>query len=695
MPRRTLFGLLAAILPLLLTGPAHAQFAMDAGKVEVSATAWWADTQPPADAPAVAIVAVTMDHGELLHSWPAAELDALPPELASFAIPTEIALVSGQGGVVASVGPQWPKVKTAPVPDPQGGAEPMDAPVFSGEATTYIAVLLERDRVQDARTLTVRVSYQACDDQVCYPPQDLRVPADLPPLGAGGPPADVPAEALASLLDEANAAAVLIASEGAPADPADPADPAGQPDQADQSDPADQAAPPAVDTRNKFLGFIPVPSPESAGGIIGIALLGLVGGFVLNLTPCVLPVIPIKVMTISQHAGSPGRSLVLGLWMALGVVAFWVGIGVPAAAAGTAVGAIFGYWWFTLAVGLVIAGMSVGLMGVFSVNLPQSVYKVNPKADTPWGSFVFGVMTAVLGLPCFGLVAGALLAGSAAIPPAVTMAIFASLGVGMALPYLVLAIKPKWVDVLPRTGPASELVKQVMGLLLLGAGAYFIASGLQALNKDMPWIGGQMHWWAAAVFVAVAALWLLVRTIQITPSLGRRAAFGALSVVLGGGALLFALDTTREARLAYQERERAMAEAAAGADPGAIITSTWLDYTPGLLERARGEGYVVVVDFTADWCINCKALERTVLAVEPVRSRLAADDVVMIKADLTSGGQPGWELMRELGQKAPPVLAVYGPGIGGDTPWMANAYNDNVVMNAIASAKGQGVAQAD
>jgi thiol:disulfide interchange protein len=110
--------------------------------------------------------------------------------------------------------------------------------------------------------------------------------------------------------------------------------------------------------------------------------------------------------------------------------------------------------------------MGIGIMGLFTIQLPAAVYAVNPKAETAWGSFLFGVMTAVLGLPCFGFVAGALLAGAATLPASTVMLVFASIGVGMAAPYLVLSAKPSLLRHLPRTGPASELVKQVMGLLL-------------------------------------------------------------------------------------------------------------------------------------------------------------------------------------------------------------------------------------
>ncbi|MEO1009363.1 MAG: thioredoxin family protein [Planctomycetota bacterium] len=674
-----LYGV-AALLALASPSTAWAQGGTEVG---VSAEAWYAQRQA-SDGPAIAIVAVTLDHGPALHSWPSAEQDVLPADLASFAIRTEIALPSGQDGVLGAGRIQWPSPKLAAVPDPAGGTQPYEAPVYAGRAVAFVPVLLDRAATNRELSIEVATMLQACDEAYCYPPQDVAVSVSLPAWNQSAP-----SPAIADGLDAATLdAAIALAVGGLDAapQPEDEASVADAPPADGEADAAaDPAAPAEVDTRNKFLGVIAVPPPDSVAGVAFIAVLAALGGLVLNLTPCVLPVIPIKVMTLSQHAGTPGKSLVLGLWMALGVVAFWLGIGIPAAVLGTAVGAIFGYWWFTLGVGLIIAVMSIGLMGLFTIQLPQTVYKVNPKVDSPWGSFVFGVMTGVLGLPCFGFVAGALFASSAQIPALVMLVIFAAIGVGMALPYLVLSLNPKWVDVLPRTGPASELVKQVMGLLLLGAAAYFVGTGILALTKDMPWIGGQLQWWAAAVFIAAAGVWLMFKTFQITPKSAPRAAFSLVAIVLGGTAIVFAVDTTSKAKEEYLVRAAALGDAS-----GSLITTTWNDYTPETLQQARDAGYVVVVEFTADWCLNCKALERTVLNVDPVKSRLAADDVIMIKADLTTKSLPGWQLMEQLQQKAPPVLAVYGPGIQGGTPWMRNVYGSEAVLNAIEQAKGQG-----
>ena len=100
------------------------------------------------------------------------------------------------------------------------------------------------------------------------------------------------------------------------------------------------------------------------------------------------------------------------------VAAFWIGVGVPVAATANSIdpSTVFSYWPVTLGMGLIIVLMGLGIMGLFTFSLPKSTYMFNPKADSPSGSFLFGVMTAVLGLPCFGFVAGALLAGVAFMP---------------------------------------------------------------------------------------------------------------------------------------------------------------------------------------------------------------------------------------------------------------------------------------
>jgi thiol:disulfide interchange protein len=251
------------------------------------------------------------------------------------------------------------------------------------------------------------------------------------------------------------------------------------------------------------------------------------------------------------------------------------------------------------------------------------------------------------------------------------MVIFGSLGVGMAAPYLVLSAKPSLVERIPRTGPASELVKQVMGLLLLAAAAYFVGSGALGwlsehpdLGKSLPWWSKAVHWWLVALFAALAGLWLLIRTFQITPKPGRRVAFTVVALLLGGAAVAYAADTTRR-----------------------LADNIWTPFDETELQAARERGQVVVVDFTAEWCLNCKALKAAVLERQPVKGELLRPGVVPMVADLTSTKAPGWDKLRDLGQTGIPLLVIYGPGL--DEPWQSNAYTSQQVLDALARARGE------
>jgi thiol:disulfide interchange protein len=592
-------------------------------------------------------------------------------------IPTTIELTLPEGWSAGKV--IWPEAKRFTL----GEGEWMEELAgYEGRMLAAVPVKAPADAEPGLYPITARVGYQACDPIVCDLPTSTTTSAEIRLVSASAAGEAAPLDAaIAALFQQTLSRAggeIVVPAEGgdAPGDGATAAPEGGSP----------SAAPASGAAGSTFFG-LSVPRHDGLFGLALLALLSAVGGFILNLTPCVLPVIPIKVMTILQHANSPGRNLALGLWMAAGVVFFWVAIGLPVAflSGVTDPSQLFGIWWVTFGIGMLIALMGIGIMGMFTIQLPQAVYAVNPKADTSWGSFAFGVMTAVLGLPCFGFVAGALLVGSATMPPSTIMVVFASLGVGMALPYLVLSAKPSLIERIPRTGPASELVKQVMGLLLLAAAAYFVGSGLVGLVNEAPYMARQLHWWAVALFAAMAGLWLIVRTFQITPGVGARLSLLVVGVLLGGIAVAYAADSTEKARSNWELREAAMAET------GSYAPGLWNDYTPAAFERAREDGRIVVLDFTAEWCINCKLLKASVLNRDPVRAELANHDVVSFTVDLTSTQAPGWQFLRDLGQTGIPLLAIYAPE--DETPWQSNAYTPQQVLEALGAARSRMVAR--
>lgn len=615
------------------------------------------------------VVAVVLELGEKYHAWPEKGVK-LPASVDEFAIRTSITLDQDDKGkpklptwIAALDGIQWPDAKKGKVADPTGEHPTIEVPLYSHSAVAFVRLNVSPGAALGEQSLDLHVTFQACDEHVCLIPAEMTLPVKVRVVAKDASPAKPIEPALFEKFDASKwgsgAGSTPVTTTPPAVRPATGAKPTAESTVA--AKPALAADPPKslpAGVSATFFGY------SLGSGVVLLFIFAAIGGFVLNLTPCVLPVIPIKILTLTQHAGSHGRAIVLGAWMAFGVIAFWTAIGIPMAFVSASLDPsqfIFGRWYITLGLGVIIAVMGLGIMGMFVINLPQAVYAINPKASSPWGSFVFGIMTAVLGLPCFGFVAGGLLAGAATLPGFTIIAIFFGLGVGMASPYLVLSAKPELLKFIPRTGPASDLVKQVMGLLLIAAAAFFASAGIKTMLSDMPYLAGSIAWWAVAFFILLASLWMVVRSYQISSKFFARAITPILALVMVGGIVTFAYGLTTSARDDWMRR-MALAERQAKAPTGEIATGVWLNYTPEMFSVARASGKAVFLDFTADWCINCKAYKGQILDKDPVRSRMERSDLVIFEVDCSSTASPGWKLLKELERTGIPTWVVYGPG---------------------------------
>ncbi len=625
---RRLTGLLAGVLSLLPADSAHAQLNFPgqerAEKVLVSAI-----PSKPAAAPGDQIaIAVVLDIAHSWHVWP--EKPNLPPELDLSPIPTRISVSpDNRPAFIAAVGPvQWPPTHDIEV---SFGAAPAKIPLHEGKVVAYIPIVIAQAAPPGEVTIPVTVSWQACDDTLCLPPDSDTINVRIE-IQAPGQPAATPSDP--ALFADFDLAVFARMAQGAD---------------------------------NVEFNAFGLRFDVNAKGALGVALLLLlaaVGGLLLNLTPCVLPVIPLKIMGLSAAAGNPARCLTLGLIMSAGVVAFWLAIGAAISfiSGFDAINALFQRPWFSVVVGLFIAVMAVGMLGLFTVSLPKAVYMVNPSHDTPHGSFLFGVMTAVLSTPCTAPFMGSAAAWATKQPEALTMLTFAAIGLGMALPYLILSARPKWVAKVPRTGPASELVKQVMGLLMLAVAAFFLGIGLVAVITTPPDPPSKLYWWVVAAFVTLAGLILIVKTFRITKKPFRRVTFTILGALLIGASMGVARDLTKKGPI------------------------DWTYFTPQRFEQARSEGKVVVLDFTAEWCLNCKTLEATVLHTREIAALLNSPSVEPMKIDLTANNPDGAAMLKQLDWVGIPLLAVFGPAL--DEPIKYDAYTPAMVREAIERARG-------
>ena len=533
--------------------------------------------------------------------------------------------------------PQFPKPVLLPV-----GGLPDPIAVFDGRTVVYLPVAVAGNASTGPAQATIRISYQACDDLTCDFPTDITVPVSLDVIST-----DAQENATLGpigLFEGFDSTGFRAIGGKAPA-----------------------AQPGAQRSTTEVDFWIVKIDPSRPAGFTMLLLLAAVGGALLNFTPCVLPVIPIKILGLAQTAGNRRRTFALGLAMSAGVVAFWLGLGLAIATISdfTASNQLFQYPAFSISVGVVIAVLAVGMCGLFAVRLPNFVYAINPGHDSYTGSFGFGVMTAVLSTPCTAPMMGAAAAWATTQSPGITLATFFAIGAGMALPYIILSANPGLVDSLPRTGPGSELLKQVMGLLMLAAAAFFIGAGVTGMLSDGTEAAPKGHWWVVGALVAAAGVWLTIRVFSVTRSPIKRGVFAVIGllIIVSAGVGASALSKP----------------------DGVHAPINWVYYTPERLEQALADGNVVLLDFTADWCANCHLLELTVLNSKEVSDMLKQTGYVAMKVDLTGNYADGKQKLKDSGSVTIPWLVIYGKD--GREVFTANWYTAGQITDALSRAR--------
>jgi len=393
----------------------------------------------------------------------------------------------------------------------------------------------------------------------------------------------------------------------------------------------------------------PIVAGTGAGGmdLALAAAFALLGGLILNLMPCVFPVLSVKVLSFIQLAhGDPGRVRRHGLAFLGGVlVSFWLLAGLLLAlrAAGGGVG-----WGFQLqspgfvaAMALLLTAVGLNLMGAFEVGLGLS--RLAGSAPQPAGypgSFLTGTLAVLVATPCTAPFMGAALGFALARPAWEALVIFTALGLGMALPYLLLAELPGLLMRLPRPGQWMVTLRQGLAFPLFATAVWLVwvlgrQSGVDAVGLLL----------LAALGVGFAA-WGLGHVQRG----GRRWLPGAV-VVIGLG---FA------AVLGFGAAMRPAAQAAASLQPATGID--WQPWSSAAVDAQRAAGRPVFVDFTAAWCISCQVNKRVALDTAAVSARFAALGVVPLKADWTRYDPAITRALAGFGRSGVPLYVYYPPG---------------------------------
>ncbi|MFO0836757.1 MAG: cytochrome c biogenesis protein CcdA [Phycisphaerales bacterium] len=634
-----LLSLLAVIAGLWLPARAEAQPQV----VDVTASPM-RSTVAPGDTLAIAVV---LDHQKGWHTNPHEPIVPKAWQGLFDPIPTTVVVKAPAGVVLRTT--QFPATHTVSI-DLVGNGKREAYAVFEGKAVAYVPVEIAKDASGEL-VIPITVDYQACNDKVCMPSETVELSVKLKVDPAATKSVD-DASLFAGFDAKAFEKPGEVLSSNARSTSGDVPKATAQ-------------TPASTDAVFDLFGL-----RFSSGNTLVVLLFSALGGFILNLMPCVLPLIPIKIFAIQQAAGEhAGRRIQLGVAMFLGVVSFWAALAVLIVSLKffSATNELFGNATFQLCVGLFIIAMAVGMMGMFTLNLPQGLYAIQPRHDTLHGSFLFGVMTALLGTPCFGPFAASGVSWATQQSSGLAFSVFFAVGVGMALPYLVLTIWPKLISFIPRSGPVSDLIKQVLSLIMASFGVYFTGVAVKTFIAESPYLGKTIEWWFVFAIALGTSLWLIVRAFKITKGAGPRLAALIVAFGLAGSSYWWAARLTEIARMQAED-------------------NLWREYEPAAYGKALAEGKVVIADFTATWCLNCQTLKGTVLGTKVVRDALKQPGVVAFEVDLSSKKAPGWALLKELNEPGIPLLAIRGPGYA--TPWKSNAYNPTQVVEAIAAARG-------
>jgi len=421
----------------------------------------------------------------------------------------------------------------------------------------------------------------------------------------------------------------------------------------------------------------------AAGGItVWQALLfGMLGGLILNLMPCVLPVISLKIFGFINQAGEhPRRVMLHGLAFSAGIFSWFLGLGMVIAmlkASGSQVTWAFQFQnpWFNLAIATLVFVFALNLFGVFEVTLPGRATGAMSGAagrEGYGGSFFQGVFATLLATPCTAPFLGSALGFAFAQPPSFILAMFGAVSLGMALPYLILSARPGWMRFLPKPGAWMEKLKQFMGFPLLATLVWllWILAGQKGTDGVL---------WTLAFLLGLGlACWIYGAFCGPLTSRGKRGvALGVTGVVVIGSGWVFLGS-------GFANAVASSAKGVAAADADGI---PWIPYSKEKIDALIAEGKPVFIDFTADWCLTCKFNERTAIDREAVRKIIAEKGIVPVKADWTNSNPEITTALEAFGRVGVPFYVLYPAGDAENPVTLPELLTEQLVVRALSKAR--------
>jgi len=488
-----------------------------------------------------------------------------------------------------------------------------------------------------ATDATLVITFQGCQtDGICYPPMTRRVKLALP-AGRVNAAADEVAQKTEVIAPLPNRDKRAQGRSDAGSQPM-----LIRPNEPALTVPGDTAATPDASADNAQRTPPPAAPAAAPGSLLVLLLFAVAGGLILNLMPCVLPILSLKVLGVAQSGESRQRARSHALWYTAGVLVAFAAIGalvIALRAAGQAAGWGFQlqHPWFIAALVYLMFAVGLSLSGVFTLGGSMGgVGQSLASRSGPVGDFFTGVLACVVASPCVAPFMGPALAYAFAAPGLQAMLVFLALGLGLALPFLLIGFVPSLARRLPRPGAWMETLKLVLAFPMYGTAIWLLwVLGKQRGVDAMALVLG-------GLVILSLALWWFERSRWRSQRVG-----GLLALLLTLGALYPIWGVTRM-------------------DPPAkaaqVASDNVVEYSPQMLDRLRQDNRVVFVNMTADWCVTCKANERAVLGTNAFQDTLRRTNAVYMRGDYTNVDPQITAFLDEHKAVGVPLYVVYGPG---------------------------------
>ncbi len=466
--------------------------------------------------------------------------------------------------------------------------------VYEGTVFLHAEFTLPANAQPGDLTIPAAVRYQACDDKQCVAPVSTEATLELR-IGSGG---------------QATAHPAFGGGEGG-------------------DRPATHAN---------------AAAPTAPRSLIALLLTAVLGGLILNAMPCVLPVLSLKVFGMMQSAEhGRGHVVTASLATTAGILAsFWAlaAVAVAAKSAGAAVGwgIQFQQPGFVAFLTVVVVLFSLNLWGVFEIPLPQALSRVGgPQGDGVAGHFASGLFATLMATPCSAPFLGTAVGFALGRPASTIFLVFTAVGIGLALPYLMLAAFPGSARFLPKPGTWMVTLRGVLGFLLAGSAVwlFFVLAGqVGAVGVAMVQL---------TVLVLALLTWLTARF--AAGSLGRKVLTCA-TLAAAAATVLVAIN----------------AQPVTGGGATATARHEWIAFDEHEAERLAAAGSLVFVDVTADWCLTCKTNEHLVLETDEIDQAFDRHQVVTMKADWTNRNDVITDYLGRFNRSSIPFYVLYRPG---------------------------------